>query len=47
MAFGTAAEKSESGADTYEPPALIQYGTIEEWTKGSVHNQLISISLIL
>ena len=30
----------------YEAPALVEYGTIEEWTKGPC-NDLICISIVL
>ena len=40
----------EPGADVaYVTPALVEYGTIQEWTKGSLGNgsALINISLVL
>jgi hypothetical protein len=33
------------GAAPYEAPALVSYGTVEEWTKG--RSQLIQISIVI
>jgi hypothetical protein len=32
--------------ERYETPALIEYGTIEEWTKG-IRADLITISIVI
>jgi hypothetical protein len=45
MTLGSDREQVES-AEAYEPPALLHYGTIEEWTRGSVREG-ISISLVV
>lgn len=43
-------DRFQTGAEVaYATPALVEYGTIQEWTKGSTGNgsALINISLVL
>ena len=46
MMLRSETEQVESGPEGYEAPALLHYGTIEEWTRGSVRDG-ISISVVL
>jgi hypothetical protein len=44
--MNTAHEELPVGEDGYETPALSEYGSIEEWTKGS-YAQLVDLSIII
>ena len=43
---GQAGRQEPSADDRYEPPALVSYGTIEEWTHG-MSSQLLRVSIVL
>lgn len=44
---GQADRQEPSGEGRYESPALVSYGTIEEWTHGRVAKPLIQVSIVI
>lgn len=38
--------KNDVSGDAYETPALVEFGSIEEWTQG-LYAQVVTVSVIL